>query len=127
MPQGGSGCGTSIHCTSIKSATFLIQGGTLTDNEILGSLIAVTATIFGLVTGIQALARAKATNEMEHKMVLQKLERILQHNAEILDNLDDVLKHPDDTHFSVSDLHREIREELAEIKSLLRRLQNELR
>ena len=46
----------------------------MTDNEILGSLIAVTATVFGLVTGIQALARAKATNEMEHKMVLQKLD-----------------------------------------------------
>jgi len=101
----------------------------MTDNEILGSLIAVTATIFGLVTGIQVLARAKATSELEHKMVLQKLERILQHNAEILDNLDDVLKHPNEhnTHFSfsaVSDLHREIREELTEIKSLLRRLQN---
>ena len=97
----------------------------MTDNEILGSLIAVTATVFGLVTGIQALARAKATNELEHKMVLQKLERILQHNAEILDNLDDVLKHPDDTHFSVSELHKEIQEELKNIKDLIRSLHRE--
>ena len=103
------------------------QGGLLTDNEILGSLIAVTATVFGLVTGIQALARAKATNELEHKIVLQKLERILQHNAEILDNLDDVLKHPDDTHFSVADLHKEIQEELKNIKDLIRSLHREFR
>jgi len=92
------------------------------DEESVGSVILVGATLFGLVTGIVTIVKAKAKNEIEHKMVLAKLEDILTHNAEILDNLDDVLKHPQDTVFSVEELTEDLHRELREIKQLIREL-----
>ena len=94
----------------------------MSDNEVVGSVILVGASLFGLVTGIITIVKAKARNDLEHQMVLKKLEDILKHNAEILDNLDDVLKHPQDTVFSVEELTEELHRELREIKHLIREL-----
>ena len=91
----------------------------MTENEFIGSVIAIIATLFGLITGIQALSRSKTTKDLEHRIVLSKLEEIMKHNQGILNHLEEVLNHPDDTHFSVHDLHVEVMRDLQDIKRLL--------
>lgn len=96
----------------------------MSDNEIVGVFTVVGSVIFGLVAGITAIVREKARNEWEHKIVLDKLERILQHNADILDHLEDVLNHPEDALFSVRfrSLGEELLGEIADIKALIKEL-----
>ena len=94
----------------------------MSDNELVGVFTVVGSLIFGLVAGIATIVRAKARNEFEHKIVLEKLENILKHNADILDHLEDVLKHPGETEFSVTSLGEELLEEIADIKALIKEL-----